>query len=107
MPKISVHGGASNAAEPGYFERQAEVAAADDGPTVELTRAEDPHAPAPRPGEHTAFFVGEQAHDESDEPEPVESNAEPAGEPAADETTDAPRKTASKRQGGQHGSGKR
>jgi hypothetical protein len=54
--------------------------------TVELTRDEDPHAPAARPGEHVAFFAeGEPVR----EPERIEPEGEPADgeEPVDGETS--------------------
>jgi hypothetical protein len=83
MPKITAGGGATNvrAELDPAVPTSAPASGVDDGPTVELTRDEHPHAPAKRPGEHTAFFVGEQGAER--EPERVEHEAGSEDHPEA------------------------
>ncbi len=82
MPKITAGGGATNAREALETTGPSSApAAAPDGPTVELTRGEDPHAPAARPGEHVTFFAEHGERPDDSEP------GEPLGE---QETPDAP-----------------
>lgn len=96
MPKITAGGGASNVRE----ELDPAVPtvtppSAFDGPTVELTRDEDPNAPAPRPGEHVAFFTAGPALGG----EVSKSGLNVIGETGPEELVDeppAPRKAAKK-----------
>src|SRR6266496_495973 len=96
MPKITTHGGASNARE--VLDPAVPTPApapAVDGPAAELTREEDPNAPAPRPGEHVAFFAepaGEQpAGGEGGEtPEGSDGSAEASGDDGEDSAAPTP-----------------
>lgn len=127
MPKITTHGGASNAREaidPAVVTAPSSASPSGDGPTVELTRDEDPHAPAARPGEHTPFFsesADEPAERGSDEHEgdgTPEGSDESVGAPRGGEGPTVPTspdgasgvrpaKKAAKRTGGAAGSGGR
>ena len=89
MPKITVHGGASNARE-----------AIDDvpapgestSPAERVRNEEDPTAPAGRPGEHAQFFADQQPAstsegDEHPTVEPAQDAQDGTEEPARDTST--------------------
>jgi len=88
MPKITVHGGPSNAqvTPPG----EEPSSARNDGPTVELTRDEDPNAPAVRPGEHAAFFSTAEQREEREEREVTGDGSGEALPPSEDREREDP-----------------
>lgn len=90
MPKITVHGGPSNMYEGDPHAEPSSSADVDDGPTIELTRDEDPHAPAARPGEHAPFFAGLNGIGESGQEELTGDEEREALPEVADEEREAP-----------------